>query len=614
MELRSDGSSREVATRYGGNRLADARGELVFDQLEMVAQVELQSDLYAVPAGGSSTRRLTRHARAADPDVSPDGETIVCTVQETGRRILATLTTPAPGAIAAPEPWLAEDATEFTAPRWSPDGRTIAAERRRLGGPSEIVVIDAVTRSVRPVASSTRGRNTLPAWLPDGSGILFSSDRGGGPFILHAVDLATGTTRRLPAAGTGVLAPTVSPDGRRLVVVGYSADGHDLHAVALEGATWEPVAPDAPPAGTVSPATALAADAAIDRGAYSPLPTLAPRFWLPVVESDAGDLIVGAATGGADALGRHLYAGAFGWNLDRDRPDLQIDYAYARWRPTLFASAAIETRSWRSGEIRSREFSAGALLPVRRVRWSGTAMAAWFGSSDAVQCPACAEPIDARSRRGALRAGWRISNAKTYGYSISAEEGTSVTLTTELTRRALGADADANAIVGDARYYLRVVPRHGVLAARVAAAASWGDVRLRRVFASGGSGPQPTGFSVDVDAIGLLRGFEASDSVGERAAVVNLDYRVPLAWVQRGIGTWPVFLRSVHAAAFVDAGHAWDQTFDRSEVRHSVGGELSFDTVFGSSFLTTIATGAAWRRAGDGSRDVVAFARIGRAF
>jgi hypothetical protein len=274
----------------------------------------------------------------------------------------------------------------------------------------------------------------------------------------------------------------------------------------------------------------------------------------------------------------------------------------------------METRSWRSGEIRSREFSAGALLPVRRVRWSGTAMAAWFGSSDAVQCPACAEPIDARSRRGALRAGWRISNAKTYGYSISAEEGTSVTLTTELTRRALGADADANAIVADARYYLRVVPRHGVLAARVAAAASWGDVRLRRVFASGGSGPQPTGFSVDVDAIGLLRGFEASDSVGERAAVVNLDYRVPLAWVQRGIGTWPVFLRSVHAAAFVDAGHAWDQTFDRSQVRQSVGGELSFDAVLGSSFRMTIATGAAWRRDGDGSRDVVAFARIGRAF
>jgi hypothetical protein len=614
MELRADGSSREVARRYGGSRLAEGRGELVFDQLEVVAQVDLQSDLFAVGTDGGRVRRLTRHARAADPDVSPDGETIVCTVQETGRRILATLRIPAPGVIATPSPWLAEAATEFTAPRWSPDGRVIAAERRRLGGPSEIVVIDATTRSVRTVVSSARGRNTLPAWLPDGSGLLYSSDRDGGPFFLHAVDLATGSTRRLPAAGIGAHAPALSHDGRRLLIVGYSADGYDLYAVSSEGDVWESVAPAVEQTEIPSPPRPVAFDAAIDGGAYRPWPTLVPRFWLPIVESDAGDMVVGAATGGSDALGRHVYAGAFGWNVDRDRPDVRLDYAYARWRPTLFASVATDTDSWRAGEIRSREVSAGALFPVRRVRWNSTAMAALFASSDTVDCPACAEPVHVRSRRGALRAGWRISSAKAYGYSISAEEGTSLALTTELTRRFLGADADATAVVADARHYLRVFPRHGVLAARVAGAASWGDEPLRRVFAAGGAGPQLAGFSVDLDAIGLLRGFEESDLIGERATVVNIDYRFPIGWVQRGIGTWPVFLRSVHGAVFADAGHAWDRTFERSDVRRSVGGELSFDAVFGSSFGMTIATGVAWRRDRDGARALVAFARIGRAF
>ncbi len=32
---------------------------------------------------------------------------------------------------------------------------------------------------------------------------------------------------------------------------------------------------------------------------------------------------------------------------------------------------------------------------------------------------------------------------------------------------------------------------------------------------------------------------------------------MPLLSVQRGWGTWPLFLRTLHAAAFADVGHAW---------------------------------------------------------
>jgi outer membrane protein assembly factor BamA len=158
-----------------------------------------------------------------------------------------------------------------------------------------------------------------------------------------------------------------------------------------------------------------------------------------------------------------------------------------------------------------------------------------------------------------------------------------------------------------------VFPRRGVVAARIAAASAWGDERLRRSFSAGGAGPKPGGFDVELSAIGLLRGFDESDVVGDRAAVVNVDYRFPLAWVQRGIGTWPVFLRAVHGAVFADAGHAWDRRFRSSDVRRSVGGELSVDAVFGPVGLT-ITGGAAWRHEHSAGRDIVAFGRIGRAF
>ena len=133
MELPRDGSApRQVATKFLGGQIATAGGRLVFDQLELVENVGLQSDLYSVPQNGGRTRRLTRGARAASPDVSPDGRTIVCTVQSADRRALATLLVDATGRMTQPALLVSEISTNFASPRWSPDGRF---DRRRAPCP-----------------------------------------------------------------------------------------------------------------------------------------------------------------------------------------------------------------------------------------------------------------------------------------------------------------------------------------------------------------------------------------------------------------------------------------------------------------------------------------------
>ena len=68
-------------------------------------------------------------------------------------------------------------------------------------------------------------------------------------------------------------------------------------------------------------------------------------------------------------------------------------------------------------------------------------------------------------------------------------------------------------------------------------------------------------FDFGSDAVGLLRGLDEDELAGTRAAVVNLDYRFPLARIDRGLGTLPAFARVVHGAVFVDAGHAWVERF-----------------------------------------------------
>ena len=138
---------------------------------------------------------------------------------------------------------------------------------------------------------------------------------------------------------------------------------------------------------------------------------------------------------------------------------------------------------------------------------------------------------------------------------------------------------------------------------------------MRRLFAPGGSGPQPGDIAFDLDAISLIRGFETNDVNGPRAVVVNLDYRFPLRWIERGVGTWPLFARSLHGAVFADAGAAWESQLTRRDRRASLGAELSADVVLAYSLPLTLAGGVAWRHDPTGrSHGATLFARVGRAF
>lgn len=615
MELPRDGSApRQIATKFLGGRISASGGALVFDQVEVVHNVGLQSDLYVVQQEGGRARRLTVGARAADPDVSPDGRTIVCTVQSADRRGLATMPFSAVGSAAAPAPLVSEPSTDFSSPRWSPDGRSIVAERRQLEGPSEIVIVDAATGHARTIVSSAAARNVSPVWLPDGKTVLFASDRNGAPFEIYRADVATGVTRKLTGAGPSAQSPEVSADGRELVFVGYTFEGYDLFSLPLSSAEWKGVPPE--PAGSVRSApVAAGAGAELAEGAYRPWRTLAPQFWVPVVESDHGEVVAGAGTAGADALGRHGYAATVGWSASRLRPDWLVAYAYDRWWPTVFATVSDDTDPWRAGGVRTREVNAGALFPVRRVRWTSTLLAAFSGSTDVFDCPSCAPAIGESAKRRDIRLGWRFDSAKSYGYSISRETGTTIRLTSETTRQAFGADGDAAAVTLDARGYLRAFPRHGVIASRVAAATAWGDASVRRRFSAAGPGPETGAFEFGTDAVGLLRGIDADAITGPHAIAGNLDFRFPLASIQRGIGTLPFFLRTAHAAIFVDAGHAWNDAFRWSGVRTSVGAELSLDTVIGYALPLTFSTAVAWRDdPATSRRGLVTFGRIGRAF
>jgi dipeptidyl aminopeptidase/acylaminoacyl peptidase len=130
------------------------------------------------------------------------------------------------------------------APRWSPDGSSIAFLSDRVGGTRQIHVIPAGGGPPRAVTSFARGVGGAPAWSPDGSTIAFTAVPDAPPRdpsrpfrvdrvvyrfdgigylddevqSLYVVPATGGTVRRLIDDRTNTATPQWSPDGTEILV------------------------------------------------------------------------------------------------------------------------------------------------------------------------------------------------------------------------------------------------------------------------------------------------------------------------------------------------------------------------------------------------------------
>jgi dipeptidyl aminopeptidase/acylaminoacyl peptidase len=113
-----------------------------------------REDVFAVARGGSRRRLTNDSAREREPDISPDERRIAYESSRGGRPGIWVMDADGgnPQALTPPSTTLS-----WTSPRWSPDGRTIAA-RQQPG--NQVVLFDADRRASAP-------RAALP--LPDAS-------------------------------------------------------------------------------------------------------------------------------------------------------------------------------------------------------------------------------------------------------------------------------------------------------------------------------------------------------------------------------------------------------------------------------------------------------------
>ncbi len=597
--VRPDGSAdHRLALRNAGSGLSwtPDGGELVYAELQVHGTYSVFGDLSAADVRRGRVRRLTRGARASDPDVSPDGGRVVFvrklgdrselfTVGVDGKRPTR-LTTSLAG-------------VEWSGPRFSPSGGVIAAARLLPGGWLDVVLVDAATGAVEQLTHD-RAKDVEPTWTPDGRAVVFRSDRDG-ISNLYAVRLEGRALVRVTNVLGGAFQPSVSPDGRSVAFANYSSRGYDVALARLDLASAVPADP------FVDPYPAPHADPRPYDGPaarYAPWSMLWPRFWSPWIESADGETRLGLATGGSDALFRHVWAmrGTYG-DVSR-RVNASGYYLYDRLRTSLLVAAEDVTEPVDQGLLRTRQLNLQASLPLRRTIRSLQALSLSYRRQDE-EGPGALRP------EGGIETAWTLASARTYPSSISPSEGGQLRLGWLHEAKALGASTSLEKLTGDVRCYRRLFGARDVVATHFGAGTTLGAPGFEDSFAIGGY-PDASLLELFRPNAAVLRGYRQNAFTGRHYASANVEYRFPLSSPQRGWRSLPLFLRHLHGSVFFDAGQAWSSQFQLDGVKTSAGASLGLDTAVGYSLPVTAELTLAHGFAAEGKTEV--YLRLGLAF
>ncbi len=531
----SIGSSRILAK-------GDFQGSLCFSpdgaQLAFAKAEHLNSgrqyynDLYVLEIASGRTARVSKGLRAQDPAFSADGKSLYFAASRggayaLGRFDLATRTSE----------YLTDfsDSCTYSHLKMSPDGGKIALAAWTGEGFSDIYVYDIASAGFTPLFCD-QAQELWPSWSHDGKTVYFSSDRSG-TWNAYGYDLEQRTVSRLTNAVGGSLSPRVLDDST-ILYLDLSARGYDL--VKARTGNYPVHGPVVLDAEALQP-SAYAQSPEYQISKYQLLSTMLPVLWFPAFFADDKDSALGVSLWGWDALLQRNYyisAGAspankrFYYVLEYDDQSSVVPWSLMLKDHPVGYDVNSDIVYWQ----REQEQSLSLSWPFKR---SGYSLTPYIGFRH--QRLQGLGDLDAGYWTGNLcdiRPAVSFSNYRIYRNSISPSGGRRIYAQAGFYNKRWGSDLDQTYLFGSWDEYLGLPFDRQVLNASLRADAYYSNGRA---------------YLETIDRFNL-RGYPSSTIIGRRRMAVTLEYRFPLADIQRGISTWPVYFKNIHATAFWEGG------------------------------------------------------------
>jgi hypothetical protein len=586
-------------------------------------------DLYVQRRSDRKRRRLTFGLRARDPDVSPDGAQVVFVTNELGTNSLRLI----PFVGGKPRTLIKGGKGEqFFRPRFSPDGKQVVVSHWRPGGRRDIMLFELASGKRRYLLED-RAIDMDPVFSRDGKRVYFSSDRSG-IFNIYCWDLEAKALEQVTNVIGGAFAPAISPDEKTLVYVGYSWRGYDLHALSLDKKRFLRPLPYIDRRPPPSPVPERDGKKPYPVRRYNPLYTIYPRSWSFNFTQDAFGNAFGLEVAGNDVIERHRYILLAQVSLAKGYVSAVGNYAYTRFWPSfsLNLSRLIGRRGGVMLDGIRRDYieenygaSLSMGLPVLRIPRHTVQISLgysfnWFRDADRnspTVLPGMASPrLPEVGTLSGITASVSYSSVQRFAESVSAESGRVLSISLRVDSDVLGSDYRSTQLTWSWTEYIDIpwFDDH-VLALRYGGGIARGDFKRRGFFFVGGF-PEQDLISAIIEQLPLggvyLRGYPPGTFYGDQFHLLNVEYRLPLWQLERGLSSLPLYFNFIHLATFMDVGHAFFGDFDLKQLKVGVGGELLLEFVIGYFVPLTLRLGYARGLMSEGGNEF--FALIGRRF
>lgn len=492
----------------------------------------LFGDLYLLTLHDRRINRLTRGARARDPAFMADGQ-IYFVTSRMGQNALACLDT---GTRQITQLTDFDGQSQLVHLAASPNGLTLAVSVWQEGGYQNIWLYSATSREWRPLTFGL-AQDLSPCWSPDGGAVFFASDRSGIWNIYHC-EVGEAKLTRLTNSATAVFDP--APSGDSLFLLSLGPPGLDLSTTPIrQGLEWQN--------GDVQgPDFEINRDTSrqLSSGIYRPWTGLTPFLWLPKAMVDQQGWGLGATLYGSDDLLVRTYSATMVPSFKSDR--IYYDLACQdRSRPVYLGFKLSDMVASRQVSWSGQDTTIYQVVKSRELICQGEFVRTGFSLQSGVE-------ISWRGYSGLPSSGsmggnlWRLtrlgfplvfSNVERYGYSISPERGRLVKWNPAIYLRRLGGQLEQTHHQLGWTEFRPGLGRHQVLMAQ--AQAGW--------WAPGTRAAQ--------DAPSLTpRCLASRDQRGQ--LLLTAEYRFPIKYVERGISTWPIFLKNFNGAMVAETGTA----------------------------------------------------------
>lgn len=504
------------------------------------------------------TREITHYFKLAyenvefdsisSPDYDGDGERIVFSALKEGQTDLFVINL-STGEVTP----LTDDVFNDTHPSWHPENDQVVYASER-GAKNRLVLLDVKGNTER-LLTDGEFNAISPTWAPGGDALIYCADRHS-VYDVYRLELTTTAEAqprhtRMTNLITGCFNPSLSPDGKSLLLTAYQNGKYDVCVMDASKTIAEEVEMELDASGMSALPIAKTEEEPLYRVSkrkYSTRSSFALDAIFPNFSFGADGLLRSTVQIiGSDMLGNHRIGVQVMSQSAYLAPNFIAQYGFLTHRADMGASVYNYHEYHVLGAIRARRgilqriTGMGGYLSYPFDRYRRIDFGFSMYTKPFLFNFQTSEPLDPYDNRGLLSVGsvafvgdttmWR----EFYPYT-----GSRYRVELERSFSALGSELSFTNVVFDARRYFSL-GRRSTVALRLLLGGSFGDAKS--YFYLGG--------------IDTIRGYRYEELVGTRIGLLNAEVRIPFIDILH-FG-WPIqwTLGGIRGILFADVGGAW---------------------------------------------------------